>query len=600
MKKIIAIMVLALTVVSCAGVIDKKPLNIISDKEVWEDPVLIDAYLTEAYLKMHILNNETPEPRVGGTWEDTDDWNGPYIINELSDEGKRNWIVGQSNRKFQGLKIAGGLLEWWEDSYVVIRMLNELIERLPASSITEDLKNEKLAEARFLRAYNYFSMVKRYGGVPIITRAQAIDEPYDELYLPRDSEQAVYDFVLSETEDIAGYLTEEVTTGRPTKAAALALQCRAALYAGSIAQFGTIQLDGLLGIESSKAREYYRIAYEAAKRIDTETGHDLYQADVATDKVRNFKNIFLVKAENGNPEPLWMVKHTATDRGSGGNGWTWDFFQAPKPHGWNAGNQNAPYLEMVEEFEYTDGTSGKLDYNAIQEGLWTMEQLWGNKDPRFFATIYTMNTPWQGGFVDWHNGLLLGNGNIETEGSVGGISALGTQSVDRSFGTGFGVMKYLDETKSNMGERGTSGTDWQIFRYGEVLLNLAEAAFELGETGEALGAINQLRRRAGVSELSEINRDDIRHERKVELAFEGHRYWDLRRWRIAEEELNINRSGLRYIMSVEDNSQFQLQVLSNIDGTVETPVFHTYNYYFPITLARTVNNPKLLENPGYF
>ena len=108
-----------------------------------------------------------------------------------------------------------------------------------------------MAEARFLRAYNYFAMVKRYGGVPLITVPQALDESWEELYPSRNSEQEVYDFILAEMDDIINneYLYETVgddNLGRPTKYAALALKSRAALYAGSIAQFGKVQMNGLL------------------------------------------------------------------------------------------------------------------------------------------------------------------------------------------------------------------------------------------------------------------------------------------------------------------------------------------------------------------
>lgn len=267
-----------------------------------------------------------------------------------------------------------------------------------------------------------------------------------------------------------------------------------------------------------------------------------------------------------------------------------------RKHG--VGNKDAPYLEMVEAFEHIDGTSGILDRMQIQQGLWTTDELWANKDPRFFATIYTQNTAWKGTMVDYHNGLRLPDGTIQNDGSYQGVLALGTQSVDNGFGTGFGIMKYLDEGNNTLQFPGISSTDYLVFRYGEVLLNLAEAAFELGETGEALGAVNEIRERAGIAPLESIDRDKIRHERKVELAFEGHRYWDVRRWRIAVDVLSKPNSGLRYILDYE-TGKYRLQVLDNVDGTGTSPNFYEHNYYFPITLSRTGNNPNLQENPGY-
>lgn len=595
MKKVIIFFTICFSLSSCMkGILDRAPLNIISDENVWTDTILMDAYLTQIYAQMGntILLNETPGT-TAGDWASSADWNGPFIVNELSDECKTDWIVGQSQAKVNGLRIGGGLLEWWEQAYQDIRALNEFIQRVPTTSASESFKRERVAEARFLRAYNYFQMVKRYGGVPLITAPQQTTDPKDSLYPKRTPEKEIYDFVLSETAAIADDLPEEKSAdyGRPTKYAALALECRAALFAGSIATFGTIQLNGILGIDKSQADHYYQECYDAANAI-MESGHySLYKED--QDKVTNFKNIFLVK---NNPEVIFTVPHSASDAEQGGNGWVWDFFQCPKPQAWDAGNQNAPYLEMAESFEHVDGTPGTLDLNAIQKGLWTTQQLWANMDPRFYATIWTQDVPWKGDKVDGHNGILLPDGTIQIDGSYNGILAKGPQQ--NHFSTGFGVMKYLDENHDNMGQRATSSTDWIVFRYAEILLNYAEAAYELGKSSDALTAINKIRDRAGIALLESIDREKIRHERKIELAFEGHRYWDLRRWRTAMDVLTVNRSGLRYILDYS-TKKYRLQVIQSVDGTVQTPQFKPENYYFPITNTRTANNQNLVENPGY-
>jgi hypothetical protein len=593
MKKTIIIFFISafvLTLTSCKkDVLNKVPLDIISDNNVWSDPVLVDAYLTQVYAQVYILTNENND----NPWPEGESGVGPMEVNEVSDECRANWVGNAFTYKFGNLKIGGGLLEWWEQSYSAIRSLNVFIQRVPAAPVDDAFRKERTAEARFLRAYNYFSMVKRYGGVPIITQPQAIDAPKDSLYPKRATEKAVYDFVISEIDAFANDLPVTNTSadyGRPTKYAALALKCRAALYAGSIAQFGTVKLNGVVGIAASEAPAYYQVAYDAAKTIMNSGNYTLYNKNA--DKAMNFRNIFLDK---NNSEVIFARKHAFTSIQAGGNGWAYDFFQCPVPNAWGAGNQDGPYLEMIEEFEHIDGTSGKLDRTNIQQGLWTTDQLWANKDPRFFATIYTQNTKWKGGLIDFHYGIVRSDGTIQTDGSYNGVLAKGNQLW---VGVGFGVMKYLDESKDNFGDISSSGTDWIGFRYGEILLNYAEAAFELSKTNEALDAINQIRSRAGIALLSVIDRDKIRHERKVELAFEGHRYWDVRRWRTAVADLSKNNSGLRYILDFA-TGKYQLQVIDNTDGTVAVPAFYERNYYFPITLARTGNNPNLLENPGY-
>lgn len=612
MKKLtylVLLVVLAATT-SCRQdeILNKQPLDLITDATVWNDPTLIDAFLTMQYSLTTVMVQESPDyieswsvgSPVDGKWNilTTEHGSGPLIINEISDESQPGWnITGIATAyKPGGLNINGGLLEWWEYSYYIIRNLNQFIKRVPNSPVDTDLAKKRVAEARFLRAFNYFSMVKRYGGVPLVTKEQNLSDPVDVLYPKRNSEQEIYDFVISEMDAISEDLPATVTYGRPCKWAALALKSRAALYAGSIAQSGTIQLNGLVGIPQNLASDYYQKAYNAAQAIINSGIYNLYNADV--DKIQNFRNIFMVKK---NSEVIFAKQHSYIDAlGGGGNTWGYDFCQRPKPQAWNAGMENCAYLEMAEEFEHKDGITGTLNRDAIQQGLWSIEDLWGNKDPRFFATLYTMETPWRGGVVDFHKGLIDGNGNTlenETD-AYNGVSAWGNQNFFGYFHTGFGVMKYLDEKVDIGSVWSNSGTDYIVFRYGEVLLNFAEAAFELGKAGDALNAVNQIRNRAGIAILTSINRDKIRHERKVELAFEGHRYWDVRRWRIATDVLSKPYSGLRYILDY-NTRKYKLKVLNNIDGENTPPRFYERNYYFPITLSRTGINSNMQENPGY-
>lgn len=601
-KSIILLLITCLAFTSCQkDVLNKVPLDIISDNVVWTDATLVDAYLTECYAETYIFTNETPSGGLG--WNDYtngDAYLAPLWVNEVSDECMSGWFTWLAyQKKFGQLNINGGLLEWWENSYLVIRKLNEFIQRVPLSPLSEDVKKEKSAEARFLRAFNYFAMVKRYGGVPLITVPQEINAPEESLYPKRAKEMEVYDFVLSEMDAIANDLPEKNTPdiyGRPTKFAAFALKCRAALYAGSIAQFGTVQLNGVVGIDASKTTAYYQQAYDAAKLIMNSGNYSLYNK--YPDKVKNFRQLFLDK---DNQEVIFVRRHDNNNYYSGGNGWGYDFLQGPIPNGWGAGIENSPYLEMAEEFEHIDGSSGKLDRNSIQQGLWTMDQLWANKDPRFFATLFTNQTPWKGTLLDFHKGILKPDGTIQNDGSYNGILAKGNQvtGAQNMINTSFGVLKYLDESHDNQqGNWATSSQDWIVFRYGEVLLNYAEAAFNLGKPGDAIDAVNQIRTRAGIAPLSSIDVDKIRHERKVELAFEGQRYWDVRRWRIAETVLSKSNSGLTYVLDYS-TGKYKLKVVDNIDGIVAQPKFYPQNYYLPITIARTGSNPNLVENPGY-
>lgn len=630
MKKIfvcISLFGMSLLNISCYDVLDCNPLDSYTDANVWNDPVLIDAFVASQYMYTPVLVNDATT--VFNSWSGSpmnrdprsSDMNyffgnssqvfGARLTLDITDETKYtsdSW-ADLSQYKYNGITENGGMLEYWENAYYTIRNLNEIIERLPYSPIEPELADVRIAEARFLRGFIYFSMVKRYGGVPLITQVTRLDSPEELLYPKRSSEKEVYDFVIKEMDDIKESLENVDDYGRATKWAALALKSRAALYAGSIAKYGSEQLNGLLGFPKELSQEYFQKAYDACMEIKNSSRFALYNEDA--DKVQNFKNIFLKKK---NCEAIMVKQHGGPGFNTGGGlaTWSWDTMQCPNPQVWNSGNMNAPYLEMVEEFEYVDGTPGKLDREYVSSKLWNMEDLWANRDPRFYASIWTNGTEWKQAYgqafgegkIDMHIGLRKPDGTIIThpDESYNGVTAVGFQCDHhvRSgvINTGFGIMKYLDPEANNMLWLAESRTDYIIFRYGEIILNMAEAAYELGKVDEALTLVNQIRNRAGVKELSSINMDKIKHERKVELAFENHRYWDLRRWRDACQSLSCTFTGLRYVYDYE-TGKFLIQFIDKVDGELRQPKFFDHNYYFPITPRRIGANPNLLENPGY-
>jgi starch-binding outer membrane protein, SusD/RagB family len=598
MKKIIYIIAIAALMIcnSCTEeILNKEPLDIISDAVVWNDKSLMEALLAEQYNGTPVMVNDavaTAEENLGLS-KQTD---GCLDLNEISGEARAGWqyYTNVAPFKASGISSDGGFSEYWEKPYKTIRNLNEFIEKTPNSGLDPQWIKLRVAEARFLRAFNYFAMVKRYGGVPLILKAQQPNDPENELYPKRNSEKEVYDFIIKEMDEISEPLLGTTEYGRPTKWAALSLKGRAALYAGSIAQFGKVQLNGLLGFTQSESAAYYQKVYDATNSIIKSGKFALY--NVEADKVMNFRNLFVKKRHS---EGIFAVQHNNIPQNAGGNGWAYDFCNCPKPQAWAAGLCNAPYLETAEAFEYIDGSKGTLDRVAIQQGLWTMKELWKNKDPRFFATLWTQGTPWKGDTVRMNFGLIDPNGKLleNAADGYGGIPAFGYNNWYGLFYTSIGVMKYLDENTDN-NIYNNSSTDYLVFRYGETLLNFAEAAFELGKANEALDAINQIRDRAGIARLTTITRENIRQERRVELAFEAHRYWDLRRWRIATTELTRSNSGIRYILDY-NTRKFKLVVLNDIDGANTASTFPEKNYYFPITKGRIANNKNLVENPGY-
>ena len=399
---------------------------------------------------------------------------------------------------------------------------------------------------------------------------------------------------------------------RANRYVALSLCSRAALYAGSIARYGTVQQEGLVGIPASEADRFFQTSYEASKAIITSGKYALYN-NKPDNKAQNFCDMFL-KGNGDNGEYIFQKQYNV----AGGKGHDWDKRNAPfsyRAGGWGCGI--APTLELVEAYEYVDGSKGtlKLEENGKPLRFDDPYEVFANKDPRLFASVYLPGSPCQSTKIEWKRGVIEndnkrhvatsqpdGGNTVEINGVTYSTSGKdgGSDAGDASK-TGFYQKKFWDETLTDM-NMGKSETPWPVFRLGEIYLNLAEAAMELNKSSEALDAVNKIRERAGIALLSNINMEKIRHERRVELAFEGHRFWDMKRWRIAH--LDVTQGGLngfrgtalypwydirdgKYVFERGRNTPKQLRI------------FLEKNYYTKINQDDMNSNPNLIQNPGY-
>lgn len=642
MKKIFNAICLTalLATVSCSEYLEQSPTDRYTDDQVWQDDFLIESHLAELYaLSVFMVNDALAtygtspgniDYNQGSGWDTnigvSAQGEGPVHSTTIADEGKYSECGAQTN--YHGMKLYGvqrnsSYMRWWSNGYYLNRQLNHFIESMETSTLAT--KELRTAEARFLRAFNYFAMVKRYGGVPLITKETQLDADESEIYPARNTEKECWDFIINECLEIAEVLEPNPESARASKWAALALAGRAALYAGSIAQWGTVQLDGLVGIDADP-KDYYETAIKACEEIMTKSGHGLYKGSMSKGYVANLEDVFLQK---NNTEVLLCKHHQG--QAETVNLWSWDICIAPKPNAWGVGQYVLPYYDFVENFDFIDGRSGVIDHETLSSRSWTMDELWGDRDPRIRAWMWTNGYKWNGasgfpfadGTVSMYLGIRLPDGtkfyNITDKNYVDGdltvqcygdqMSRMATASL---YTTGFGVAKNLDPNADVMTWFVHSTTDYVIFRYAEVLLNYAEACFEVGRTGDALNAVNQIRSRAGVAELGGITRDAIRKERHCELCFENHRYWDLRRWRIATDVLSKPHWGLTYVLDWETyknnhdekgnfttEPRFWLEFEDHIDSKVQDPTFPESNYYLPIGDGTIAVNPNLVENPGY-
>lgn len=591
LKSYICLLCTAALVFSCNDILETSSTKILTNEKVWSSKDAIDAYLGQLYNEMQVEDFEY-QPGTDGQY-----------LSTLTDEAVRAYTWGSANQQL----IPEGIYGWW--GYVQIRNINLFLESIgTASMLTESQRKMYEAEARFCRAFGYFAMVKRYGGVPLVTKVQKLEgQDVETLRLPRNKEYEIYDFIKAECQAIESLLPEKRTDNeqyRATRYAVNALECRAMLYAATEAKYGNVQLDGLVGIPADKAEGYFKDAKAAAKKIIDSGKFALYSAK--SDKAENFQYLFLDET-SANTEQIFTKAFDASDKGN-----SFDYFNAPQSFKLDYGCVTNPTADFVADFEYVDGSDGALKVkdgsgNPIKYNDPT--DLFKDKDPRMLGSILYPFCPWQGGKVEVRKGIVKPDGTVVTASSLGDtyegtnvtIAAKdGTLTSTDVTKTGFYIKKFM--TPNKVVDWGKGEANWMVFRYGEVLLNFAEACVELGDNAEALAAVNQLRNRAGIAPRTSINRDQVRHERRVELAFENHRWWDIRRWHIADQLLNATQfKALNPYLVWEDGKKVeQMKYIFKIeDAPKNTRTFLPKLYYERIPAEAISTNPNITQNPGY-
>lgn len=600
--KILIVVTLISSLSSCNGFFDVKPTDIITDDDVWINPSTIENILTDLYVNIQledfnyygfypfdITNLSIASDESFPSWQGHDFGQGDYSQNNYGDEWFSIWPYDQ------------------------IRNCNTFISRIEAAPITDEEKVSYIAEVRFIRAFHYFQLVKRFGGVPILEEAQEFDgSNIDDLQMARDNEQDVWDFIDSELSEIAGDLPQSRDASqknRANKYIAFALKSRANLYAASIAEYAKVDLNGLVGV-AAESTTYWQAAYDSSDSVLSSGMYGLY--DNYSDKAENYQQLFLDRANN---EYIWAKEYVLPTVAH-----SFDKRNYPYSFAGGYGCGNTPTLELVESYEYIDDRDGALkttdasgNYIEYLDPL----DLFANKDPRLFATVFLPNMPFRGDVIEIRRGMYQ-NGEYIKSNDAAEVATLadgkeflllgkdGVRDIQDDSGSGFYQKKFINEDITVLDMK-RSDQSWPIFRLAEMYLNKAEAAFMLGKTGEALTLVNAIRNRAGIQELGTITLDDIKHERRIELAFENHRFWDLRRWRdltragVAEGNMsNYKPTGLHpYI--VYDNGNYIFRKVSSDGDELNKPrkIFLERNYYVKISNNNMNSNSLFIQNPGY-
>ena len=603
-KNIFVLLALMLfTLGSCSDFLEREPDTILSDDQVFGDEVMIKSVLSNFYGRV--------------TW-------GQHI-----DDSYSYTILDEASRSDSGPDTRQGFEDnrWRVYDYTLLRNLNQFLKGVRETDVLDTTtRNQLEGEARFIRAWLYFNMARGMGGMPIIG-----DEVFDyvpgmditTMQYPRSTEAEIYNYIISECEAIKNFLPTDpsVNAARATKWAALMLKARAAVYAGSIANYNNKMTNpittpgGEVGIQANLANGYYETALSAAEEVINSGKYEL-QLTRADDRGRSFYEALSVKENN--KEVIWARDYKYPGQTNG-------FTQSniPASHAEDIDRAYAgPILNLVEDFEYIDDRDGEIkirDNNGNYIFYDNPADAFANKDPRLWGSIIYPGADFKGSPVNLQAGqkylengvwnlITSSPGDTDDDGliitSVNGPNQSNDQYVNKS---GFFFRKFLDETPS-ASTRGRRSEMWfPRFRFAEAVIIASEAAYELGQSGKALTYLNMVRERAGIQLLTEMTFDDIVQERRVEFAFEDHRYWDLKRWRIADQVWNgiqddpvAQQWGLfPYLVNDPGNPNHGKWIFDKIKIHMSPYPrhFQMRNYYNFIDQGWINNNPKLVKNP---
>ena len=628
--KIALLGVLPLTFASCTkDWLERDPKNIILEEQVWNDPKQITGLLANYYdrLPTDLGLNGADHTSIDINQDRQSDWR------RMADYDDAMWS-GSTNEDARNNIVNYPFERWRIWNYSLVRDINLALENIETYGDRLSAEDKALfsAELRFLRAYNYFELVKRMGGVPLITTQMIYDYNGDPSYLqtPRAAEAEVYDFIASEVDAIKDQLGNAGSQTRANKYTALALKSRAMLYAGSLAKYnnamgGPITTPGgEVGIPADRAQGYFEQSLAASEEIINSGAYSLYQNNPNLGE--NFYEAVTSKA--GNNEVIFAQDFLSPQKR---HGFTYDNIARSIREDNLSSSNITPSLNLVEQYEYLDGSNGELKIMTDDGSDFiyydNLSDVFANKDARLYGTVIYPGAPFKGISLDMQAGVKVWDASSNSYRTVEGADLGATwegdgelltyaggphRSIMEVTNTGFYLRKFVD-SGAGTSTRGIQSDVWWVrYRLGEIYLNATEAALELGRAAEAADYLSTLRERAGFGENSvtaaTITMERVRNERRVELAFEDHRLWDLKRWRIAHEVWNGSTSSpdamvyalypYRVVRPGDAARDGKYVFVKMVAPRFRAPrFFQMGNYYSSIDQSVINNNPKIVRNP---
>ena len=685
MKKIILSAILGATLLTSCQNMDIPPKNIVTSDDLLSSESGMDIYMARMYSIMPFEDFKyLPERGISNF----NGWLAGFGFEGIGENVNRDGYC----RSFTG---EGDV--YWGKAFELLRDANFLIENLPnyRGTYPEITYNDYLGEAYFVRAYVFYALAKRFGGIPLVTRVINYPAETDLLEVPRASEEETWDQICADFDKaIELMMPKSPKRGYANKYVALAVKSQAMLYAGSVAKYNETvpgRLTGLgqktgvrvIGFDAATAAEaskrYFTEAYKAANEVIQNGGYSLYKKKWAEgDREAIRQNMIDMISDTDSPENIWIREYlypTTTH--------SFDAYNAPYVFRSPLSSAMCPTADFVELFEgfdrYPDGSLKVTTGNSNSEGTYIMYDNIGdfykNAEPRLlsylfipgdqfkgqkmeiYAGVYTGTTPvrpllndysYQGQAQNYQN-LDIAKGDNPTlymtpdpnnhkivklpDGSE--MKASGANGPFYNFAesamTGLLARKWLKDDPSFTAREGNSDQHYILVRYAEVLLNAAEAAVELSLAGVAspdgsdmLGVatdvINDIRRRAGATLLSGKltgsieSRNEVRKERRKEIAMETNIKWDLRRWRVQDYD---NRDGFwgetRDKDKFSSNSHYRFRGIYPFYSAQDKKWFYdvrfecishkefdynTIDYYFGIPGGEVVKSPVIDQQPN--
>lgn len=523
---------------SCTDYLDVKPLDSFTGEAIFSDVSLTEAYVNKRYTELR-------------------DGFGNFGLRYISDEAYHNFNSGNPYLYNRGEVTADqfGDYSTWNAYYEGIKNCNIFFDNIAQLKADKAKVDRLIGEMTFLRAFFYADLVARFGGVPLITKTFDLNS---DMMVPRNTYDECIDFIVKELDKAANLLPlsyEGKDFGRATKGAALALKSRVTLYAASAYW------------NPSNDKSKWQKAADAAKAV---LDLNQYQLDP------NYKQLF---TSNKSKEIIFM-KQFNTEFGH-------SFDWTDSPNGFTGWSRTCVLQDMVDAYEMEDGSIPSAQQYVDGKP-------WEGREPRFYASVVCDGQQFRGREIEFY---VSSTGNRANSGKD---SEFGIDDWNASK-THYTIRKFMDESLRNPWND-KSAQPWIYMRLGEIYLNYAESQYQLGNEEAARTYINKIRERArggkagilpAITSTGAALLGKIQQERRIELAFEDHRFFDVRRWKIAEQTEN---KPARKITIVRDDQtkkkSYKIEVL-------QERKFFPQHYLLPIPRSEIQRNALLKQNPSY-